>query len=58
MTTLQYLTALKKLDLSPQGQRTAAALGLSLRQLGRLAYGEQLPTRTVELLLECLLRKA
>jgi hypothetical protein len=39
MTTKQYLAALKKLGLQPQAKATAEALGLSVRQLARLAAG-------------------
>lgn len=39
MTTAQYLEALKQLGLSPHGIKTREALGLSARQLARLAAG-------------------
>lgn len=55
MTTTQYLAALKKLQLTPHGKATSAALGLSLRQLARYAAGEPIPP-TVGLLLEALQR--
>lgn len=40
MTTKQYLAALKKLDLTPAGQATAAALGLTVRQCQRIAAAD------------------
>lgn len=40
MTTKQYLAALKELGLTPSGKGTAAALGLSLRQVQRIAAGQ------------------
>lgn len=43
MTTKQYLAALKKLDLTPAGQATAKALGLSLRQCQRISAGAPVP---------------
>lgn len=51
MTTKQYLAALKRLDLTPAGKATAAALGLSLRQCQRIAAGESPVPTTVALLL-------
>jgi hypothetical protein len=39
MTRLEYLAALRKLGLTPHGQATARALGLSLRQCQRIAAG-------------------
>lgn len=39
MTTEQYLDALKQLGLLPHGIKTREALGLSARQLARLAAG-------------------
>jgi hypothetical protein len=50
MTTRQYLNALRKLNLTPHGQRTAHMLGLSLRQCQRLARGAPIP-KPVALLL-------
>lgn len=55
MTTKQYLAALKKLALTPAGQATAAALGLSLRQCQRIAAGGPVP-EPVALLLAMYLR--
>jgi hypothetical protein len=43
MTTKQYLAALKKLGLTPSGKATVAALGLSLRQVQRIAAGAPVP---------------
>jgi hypothetical protein len=39
VTTKEYLTALRKLSLTPASQATARALGLSLRQCQRIAAG-------------------
>ena len=50
MTQKQYLDALKKLGLSPAGQSTAAALGLSVRHCQRIAAGFPVPDRTAKLL--------
>ena len=50
MTTLQYLKALKRLDLTPAGKATAAALGWTVRQCQRYAAGQAVP-QTVALLL-------
>lgn len=55
MTTAQYLAALKRLNLSPHGIRTREALGLSARQLARLAAGGTV-TATLELLLRMYLK--
>lgn len=54
MTTQQYLNALKQLGLSPHGIKTREALGLSARQLARLASGAPV-TETLALLLKCYL---
>ena len=51
MTTKQYLAALKKLDLTPSGKATAAALGLSVRQCQRIACGAAPVPEAVALLL-------
>ena len=52
MTTKQYLAALAKLGLTPASKRTAAAVGLSLRQCQRIA-AEQAPVpESVAILLE------
>lgn len=40
MTKKQYLAALKRLQLTPAGQRTADVLGLSLRQCQRISAGK------------------
>lgn len=55
MTTKQYLAALKKLGLTPAGRGTAEALGLSLRQVQRIAAGQAVP-ETVALLLRMYLK--
>jgi hypothetical protein len=49
-----YLQALDTLGLSPFGRATKAALGLQLRQLGRLAAGVTAPSPTLQRLLEAL----
>jgi hypothetical protein len=41
MSESQFRGALKKLGLTVASQRTAAALGISIRQCQRLAVGEQ-----------------
>lgn len=51
MTQQQYLAALRKLGLSPASKRTAAMLGLSVRQIQRLADGSQEVPATVALLI-------
>ena len=51
MTHKQYLAALRKLDLAPHGNRTAKVLGLSLRQVQRLAADEAPIPEPVALLL-------
>jgi hypothetical protein len=51
MTTQQYLAALKKLGLTPASKATAAALGVSVRQIQRYSVGEPIP-RYVEMLLQ------
>jgi hypothetical protein len=57
MTTKAYLTALKKLGLTPHGVATRATLGLSARQLARLAAGAPV-TETLAKLIECLLSRS
>jgi hypothetical protein len=55
MTTKQYLAALKKLGLLPSGKATAAALGVSIRQLQYYAAGTPIPgpiERLLRLMLE------
>lgn len=54
MTTTQYLAALSKLDLPPHGIRTAALLGVSVRQLGRYANGHAIPAYVALLLAQYL----
>jgi hypothetical protein len=54
MTTNQYLASIKRLGLSPQGQATAKALGVTVRQLGRYASGENAIPPTLARLLEAL----
>lgn len=39
MTTADYLKALKRLNLTPSGQATAQAFGLTVRQCQRIAAG-------------------
>ncbi len=43
MTTKQYLAALRKLDLTPASQATAAAIGLSVRRCQAIAAGAPVP---------------
>jgi hypothetical protein len=50
MTTEQYLKSLRKLSLTPHGVATRKALGLSARQLARLAAGASV-TETLKLLI-------
>jgi hypothetical protein len=52
MTTAQNMMALKKLDLCPASQRTAAVLGLAIRQLIRLGNHQAEPSATLVLLLK------
>lgn len=55
MTTKQYLTALKKLGLTPSSKTTAETLGLGLRQCQRIAVGAPIPgpvERLLALLIE------
>ncbi len=55
VTTKQYLAALKKLGLTPAGNATAAALGLSVRHCMRLAAGARVTApvaRLLQLMLE------
>lgn len=40
MTQRQYLNALKELGLTPASKDTALAIGLTVRQLQRIAGGE------------------
>lgn len=54
MTTAEYLKALDALGLTPAGQATAEALGLSLRQCQRYAAGDNVP-KTLEKLLRLML---
>jgi hypothetical protein len=53
MTTNQYLTALKTLGLTRASKKTAAALGVTVRQCQRYADGDQAVPETVALLLRC-----
>lgn len=53
MTTAEYLKILARLGLPPYGQATREALGLSERQIARLAKGNTLVTPTLERLLRC-----
>jgi hypothetical protein len=54
MTKEQYLKSLKKLGLTVSGKATQEALGLSPRQLRRLASGDSEIPGPVEKLLELL----
>ena len=56
MTRKQYLAALNKLGLTPSGEATMAALGISLRQCQRLATGDRPVTPPVALLLAMYLK--
>lgn len=56
MTVEQYHKALKKLDLTPAGKRTAELLGLSVRQLIRLSNQQAPIPKFVPLLLRMYLR--
>ena len=55
MSTTEYLNALQQLGLTRAGKQTAAALGLGIRQLIRLAQGAPV-NDTVALLLKCYLQ--
>jgi hypothetical protein len=55
MTTAQYLAALKTLGLTRASKKTAAALGVTVRQCQRYADGENIP-ETIALLLKCYLK--
>ena len=50
MTNNQYLAALKKLRLTPAGKATAEALGLSVRQIQRMAAGQDVPETVAKLI--------
>lgn len=50
MTTKQYLAALKKLGLTPHSKVTAAALGLSLRKIQKMAAGGTIPAHSAIIL--------
>jgi plasmid maintenance system antidote protein VapI len=56
MTRKEYLAALDKLRLGIASKATAEALGLSLRQIQRLAAGEQDISGSVERLLKMYLK--
>jgi hypothetical protein len=56
MTTKKYLSAIHKLGLTPSGSATAEALGLSLRQIQRIAAGTAPVPEPVALLLTAYLR--
>ena len=51
MKTDQYLAALKSLGLTPASKATAAALGVSVRQIMRYNAGHRIP-RYVEIILQ------
>lgn len=55
MTTKQYLDALRKLDLTPSGNATAEALGLSKRQAQRIAAGDSPVPKPVAKLLRLMI---
>lgn len=55
MTIAQYLAALKNLGLTRASKKTAAALGVTVRQCQRYADGDQEIPETIALLLKCLL---
>jgi hypothetical protein len=50
MNTTQFLTALRKLCLTPASQQTAALLGVSVRHCQRLAEGAPIQPATAMLL--------
>ena len=50
MSTDQFRELLQRLKLAPSGQRTADALGLSVRQLQRIVSGKSPVPRPVALL--------
>jgi hypothetical protein len=50
MTTRQFLAALKKLGLSTASQRTARALGVSVRRCQSYAGGARVPDPVARLL--------
>lgn len=56
MTTAQYLKAIARLGLSPSGKRTAALLGVSVRQIQRYATGAQPIAKYVALLIAMYLK--
>jgi hypothetical protein len=58
MTPRQFVTALKKLGMTPGSKRAAEALGVTVRQNLRYASGETGVPSTVVKLLECLIQVA
>jgi hypothetical protein len=58
MTPRQFVNALKKLGMTPGSKRAAEALGVTVRQNLRYAYGETEVPATIIKLLECLLKVA
>jgi len=52
MTTEQYLKALKKLRLKPTSKDASAALGLSIRQLIRIANHQAPVPKILQILLK------
>ena len=56
MTKAEYLRALEKLKLSPYGVETAAALGMSVDGIAKLARGATTVRPTLEKLLRMYLR--
>ena len=57
VTPNQYRKTLARLDLAPASKATAEALGVTLRTAQRYVSGETPIPRTVELLLDALLRE-
>lgn len=55
MTQRQYLKALATLGLTPAGQLTAKTIGLTIRQLQRIAAGENAVPGPVARLLELMI---
>ena len=57
MTNEQFLQSLRQLKLTRSGRRTAAALGISVRQLQRIVAGEAPVSPTLALLLISYLKR-
>jgi len=56
MSARQYLLALKRLGLTPSGERTERMLGMGLRQCQRIGAGTAPVPKPVELLLKMYLK--